>query len=194
MDIYGLKPILRSKEPKIEWITATEQERHAYIADKDKFEEENPGFYFRANIWSWRPIAEIILAVNELYHLNFDEQFIKEIHYNSGAGLKTQEECNRLADFMETYIEANFSDWKTIGLNVDWFSKKVVGPKGAIHLQTIKGEEEVKVSVFASDKVFIEDGELEMDGFMYYVSHTCSMEHLRDFLKFLRECGGFEIN
>lgn len=193
MDIYGLSPVLRSKQPHIEWHNATDEERRTYIASRDRFEEENPGFYYRANIWAWRPIAEIIIAANDLYRLELDPEFIQEIHYNSGAGLKTQAECDKLANFMETYIENHFDGWKTVGLNVSWFSKKVVDHKGQISTVTIKGDEEIKVCTYANHLVFIEDGELELDGFVYYTSHTCSIEWIYEFIKFLRECGGFEI-
>lgn len=193
MDIYGLKPVLRSKEPVIEWNASSDEERKQYIEDKNKFEQENPGYYFRANIWGWRPIAEVIVEVNELYHLELPKEFLDSIHVNDGAGLKTQAECDKLANFMETYIENHFDGWTSIGLNTGWFSKTVIDHLGHSRLETIDNEaEHAKLSTFVTDK-FVKDGEVELDGFIYHTAHTSSIEWLYEFIGFLRECGGFEI-
>ena len=52
------------------------------------------GKYFRANVWSWRPIHAIC------------DQFCDTKHweYNDGAGLGTQAECDRLADNLDGYL------------------------------------------------------------------------------------------
>ena len=59
-DIYGLDPNLTSQRPTIDWNEATESDKDAYFKALNKFEEENPGYYFRNNVWWWRPLAELI--------------------------------------------------------------------------------------------------------------------------------------
>lgn len=57
----------------------------------------NTGEYFRANVWSWRPIhklCETVLGV-ELHSWGF----------NDGEGFKSQAECNNLADKLEQYLK-----------------------------------------------------------------------------------------
>ena len=60
MDVYGLNPQLKSKKPEIDFSNATEEQRTEYFEAMDTFEQENPGFYFRNNVWWWRPLAELI--------------------------------------------------------------------------------------------------------------------------------------
>lgn len=195
MDVYGLNPVMRSPQPVLNWDNSSEEEKNEYIHLKNQHEDENPGVYFRANIWAWRPIAVMITELNETFALGFPEEFISRLHENSGAGLKTQEECNKLANFLEGFIDAEFKDWVNIGLNTGFYSKTVVDEKGNMHSVFLKDEECVKVSTFlGDDKIFVKDNIIDMDGYLYKTSHTVSVDWVRRFIAFLRECGGFEIN
>jgi hypothetical protein len=193
MDIHGLNPVMRSEKPTIDWNIADEQERVAYITAKDKFEQENPGVYFRANVWSWRPIAEIILDCNHVYKLGYSEEFINGVHLNNGVGLLTQEECNVLANHLEMFIDEYFKDWNVVGLNTGWYFSKVVDDGGKVTMVSLKDDDEAKVSTFLGTKKYVKEGEIDMDKFVYFTSHNTNVEWVREFIKFLRECGGFEI-
>jgi len=80
-DIYGLAPKLKSKQPSIDWEKATDEDKDNYFQKKHKWEQENPGSYFRNNVWWWRPLADLILE--ECADLITHEQ-ANEIHINSG--------------------------------------------------------------------------------------------------------------
>ena len=194
MDIHGLNPKSRSEEPQIDWETSDQETRYAYLDKKRIFQQENPGYYFRANVWSWRPMAEIIIHCNEVYNLDLPIEFINQLHYNSGGGLKTQEECDILANFLETYARSNFEGWEYIGLNTSWFYKKVVNAEGDVTSTSVSDEEGDKIARQLGFTVFVKEGEIEVDGFNYNTSHGCSVKDLEDFIKFLRECGGFAIH
>ena len=60
-DIYGLSPQLKSKQPTIDWENATKEDQDNYFQKRHKWEDENPGSYFRNNVWWWRPLADLIL-------------------------------------------------------------------------------------------------------------------------------------
>lgn len=121
MDVYGIKP--RNKT----------------------------GEYFRASIWSWRPIHAICETVmdNEL----------PGWAYNDGAGYKTQKECDVLADKIEAFIKA-----------APEVSYKLPCPKG----------------MGVNHKGQFGKGNL--------TPYEVDITHLREFIKFLRACGGFKIN
>ena len=53
MDIYGLNPTLTEERPDINYETSNEEERKIFWEQLDAWEEANPGYYFRANLWSW---------------------------------------------------------------------------------------------------------------------------------------------
>ena len=81
-DIYGLDPNLTSQRPTIDWDKATEKDKEAYFKALDEFEDANPGYYFRNNVWWWRPLAELIH--DKCGDLLTEEQ--KEgLHNNSGT-------------------------------------------------------------------------------------------------------------
>ncbi len=55
------------------------------------------GEYFRANVWSWRPIHQLCETVLK--------KQLPGWAFNDGEGLETQEECNQLADALEKYLK-----------------------------------------------------------------------------------------
>lgn len=57
------------------------------------------GNYFRASIWSWRPILIEITRLNKEKNLGLD---LSHWGSNDSDGLHTQEECNKLATAIET--------------------------------------------------------------------------------------------
>ena len=196
MDITGKNPKLRGEEPKhIDWFNSTQEEKDAYMNAKNDFQNQNPGVYFRANLWSWRPIAEVINYCNNVMALNLPEAFLSGMHYNSGAGLDTQEECDKLADAIDAMIIGKFDSWKYIGVNYKMYARKVVSPEGKIFEENLYNNPELiqELEQHLGDDIFVKDGVFEYKGIEYNTSHATDIEHLEDFVMFLRECGGFEI-
>ena len=196
MDITGKNPKYKGEKPAdIDWWNSTEIERDAYMEAKNKFEAENPGVYFRANLWSWRPIAEVIEYCNNVMGLNLPEAFLSGMHFNSGAGLETQEECDKLADAIDAMIIGKFDSWKYIGVNYKMYARKVVSPEGKIFEENLYNNPELiqELEQHLGDDIFVKDGEFEYNGINYMTSHATELGHLEDFVAFLRECGGFEI-
>jgi hypothetical protein len=111
------------------------------------------GNYFRADLDSWEPILAMCMELNETKSrlLNLDSW-----HVNDGAGLHTQEDCNKLADAIENAV------------NEGSFKYEISDYQGrtALHiLAQPRGN-----------------------------THCTDKEHVMEFVKFLRECGGeFEI-
>lgn len=99
MDVYGKNPkqnVDRSKfstlhkyesmEFNERWklLDKDEKLRQTYWLEKDDYEQQNPGFYFRNNCWWWRPLW------NYCYHIADDiisEEVFENGHSNNGAGL-----------------------------------------------------------------------------------------------------------
>lgn len=67
-DIYGLEPIKNTEKPKIlerEWKELSKEEKDLYWEEEEKYEKENPGIYFRNNVWFWRPLWTYICIICE---------------------------------------------------------------------------------------------------------------------------------
>ena len=53
-DVYGKAPQLVSERPDIDWEKdPSDQERDKFFKDLEQFEQDNPGYYFRNNVWWW---------------------------------------------------------------------------------------------------------------------------------------------
>jgi hypothetical protein len=60
------------------------------------------GNYFRANVWSWRPILSLCEEVNKENNLGL---LFDGWEYNDGEGLDNQEDCNKLANALELHTK-----------------------------------------------------------------------------------------
>ena len=82
MDIYGENPKLSYEKPEIDWESnPSEEEKSEYFDALTKFELDHPGYYFRNNVWWWRPLWEYICDV--CGHLLDDDDF-NAGQYNDG--------------------------------------------------------------------------------------------------------------
>lgn len=140
--------------------------------------------YFRASCWSWRPIHAICDFVISQQNLPFDTEYWGS---NDGMGLKTQEDCNKLADAIEAHLE-------NIGLKEDEDSIYLclscwTTDEGRFLDKSIEDElnQAYPVGTVMNGPVVAKDGTIA------YSAHSTSLEHVRRFIEFLRQCGGFEI-
>jgi hypothetical protein len=186
VDISGRNPITRSPKPTIDWDTATEEIKEKYWKESGAWEKENPGDYFRANWWSWRPIAMIIDIVNESKNLGIDTSFFGS---NDGAGPEDQETCTKLADALQEIIDndPNLNDEDdrihlVMGSWVDLEGRFIPQAK----LEQMELELPQPGTVMYSSFI-------APDGTIMQSAHSTSKWHLEKFIAFLRECGGFEI-
>lgn len=60
------------------------------------------GNYFRANLWSWRPIHALVEELNQEHSLGLDLDYWGS---NDGAGLDNQKDCDALADAIESHVQ-----------------------------------------------------------------------------------------
>lgn len=185
VDISGKNPILRSEKPQWpdNWSELSDTAKQEFFKLDDEFKELNPGDYFRSNWWGWRPIVMLSEMVNDLRGLDLDLSLWGS---NDGAGLETQEDCNKLADALEE-IGRDFFDVEDVDeLQLcigSWttLSGDFISPQ-----QSEKLNEEWHGQLLTSPLVLD-------DGTVVKSSHSVDKKHLQNFINFLRECGGFEI-
>lgn len=186
VDISGIKPIIRSPKPQYpNWNDIDEEEKEMFFKHLDKWEEENPGDYFRSNWWGWRPIVMLVEFANEDNELGFD---LSNWGSNDGAGLDNQEDCNKLADALEESITTQTEledEVDTIYLNLGmWTSMdgKFLGEEINEQLN-----EQYPYGTILYGGVVMDDGSIAQP------SHSAPLRHVKNFISFLKECGGFEI-
>lgn len=187
VDISGKNPIIRSEKPEFPssevWNKMSDKAKDEFFRLDREFHENNPGDYFRSNWWGWRPIVMLSEMVNEFRDLGLDLSLWGS---NDGAGLDTQEECNKLADALEEIGKEFFEVEDVEELQLCMGSWTTLDGKFIPSDKTEELNEQWYGQLLTSPLVMD-------DGTIVQSSHSVNKPHLQRFIAFLRECGGFEI-
>ena len=186
VDIYGRAPKLKYAKPEKEWADLeTEEEKRDYFEEMEKFEGDNPGYYFRSNWWGWRPIVLLSEVARDNAQLDFDTEKWGE---NSGFGLEDGFQCLQLANALEHLLaeEENLNDEDDcIYINLGSWSTKNGGWVDKEIQESLNKDwpyRDVRFTKLVGN-----------DGNLYYPTHSSPVWHIKEWISFLKECGGFEI-
>jgi hypothetical protein len=151
MDVYGINPKLKSEPPTIDWESKPSQEEtDAYFEAREKWELENPGSYFRNNIWWWHPLWDFVcISCGDF----MTEEDAEHGHHNSGHEID-EETAEQIVERLT-------------------FLLKVGGVK--------KYEEERQAHLEA-----LPEGDWDKN-------YPFSVENVEEFVKFVKDSGGFQI-
>ena len=103
-DIYGLQPVINTEKPSIlykDYFDLDDKEMDIYRDENHKFEEENPGIYFRNNNWWWRPLWNYIV---ENCSDILSEKEIRSGGFNDGAEIP-KHKVDKIVEVLEKLIE-----------------------------------------------------------------------------------------
>lgn len=122
------------------------------------------GKYFRASIWGWHPIWErMALLCSDL----LNAELLTAMSHNDGAGPQQQETCDKIADRLERWLTED--------------------PREVFFLEHDSG-----ILRVTPEGRFVSEEQLAEDPTLVTKSpYSVSREHLREFIGFLRSCGGF---
>jgi hypothetical protein len=144
------------------------------------------GDYFQSNWWGWRPINYLceLAAYNSKLKINFENW-----GSNDGAGLKTQKQCDKLANALEDFLgsELRIKDdedriYLCLGSWCEAGTGKMVSSEDAQMLN-----EQFSYGIIHYTPIVSQSGQIVES------SHSTSVYKIKQFITFLRECGGFEI-
>jgi hypothetical protein len=125
--------------------------------------DSKAGEYFRANVWSWRPIHDLIIWLcSDL----LDEETLESLSYNAGAGAEDQETCTQMANRFDQWMEHNVEG----------------------HDIEIEGMQVTPEGRFVSEQELTKNPELET-----VTPYETDDEHLKEWIEFLRHCGRFRV-
>jgi hypothetical protein len=152
---------------------------------KPKTEE---GDYFCSNWWGWRPILAISEAAMLNSKLDYDTSYWGS---NDGKGLRTQKQCDKLADAIELLISNNYNEYLTedddriyivMGSWCEAGTGKFIGSEREHILnQQYEYGDILYAPVVAEDGTLVES------------SYSTSLGRIKQWIIFLRNCGGFKI-
>ena len=186
MDVYGRREDIGKPPdtPEIpENVSAEELEtiREAWLRDCRAWEKQ-PGAYFRANVWSWRPIHDLMQKLCSDF---LDEEVLEHMGYNDGAGPEDQETCDKIAARFSQWMEHNVNGHEiNLGMHVDEKGQFVELTSSE---DSFEGEAERQL-VEAAQQALGANGKSVVRS-----AHTVDDESLKEWIEFLRHCGGFMV-
>jgi len=142
------------------------------------------GSYFRANVWSWRPIHALIAIADARNGGRLvPKETMRLMCSNDGAGLKSQKACNALADALERLL-----------------ARPCLITEHGLEIAEEDGQRYIYFPVAGSPLLSDGEGRLytpedaKKKGIKTLRSaYETSFDHVREFIAFLRSCGGFEV-
>lgn len=156
------------------------------ISGKNPKTEE--GDYFGLNWWGWRPINAIceMAAYDSKLKIDFE-------HWgsNDGKGLKTQKQCDKLADAIEQLISTKLNE--SINNDEDRIQIVLGSWCEAGTGKFIDSETQLKLSQQFEYGSLLYTPIVAENGMMVESAHSTSLGIIKRFINFLRGCGGFEI-
>jgi hypothetical protein len=194
-DLYGLNPKLTREQPTINWEDKpTEKEKDIFFKDIANFEKENVGYYFRNNVWHWRPLADYIL---ELMEDDFTEEEKRSWHCNDGFEVIEEvaiEIANRLEKELKTSRVKEIEKFYDEQMKKAQEKNKLVEEKHK-ELKRIVAKQTGKNDLVPRD--YPEPFHTQWNDIQkqhdYDASYPFSEQNVIEFMKFCRESGGFKI-
>jgi hypothetical protein len=180
-DIYGVKPELVGERPEINWDLAFSEEKTKYHDALAKFEDDNPGFYFRNNVWWWRPLW--LYICEEVAPDILTEEDKERGSYNDAHHINAIK-ANYIADKIEKIDAAG---------ELDAFEKKYRAELAA--LDKVKCEH-CNGSGIRNDRYVQGKCNVCINGMREHwgTNYPFEATNVREFAKFARASGGFEIS
>ena len=195
-DLYGMNPNIKKdsvKPPAIDWKHSTEKEKKKYFKISNQWEADNVGVYFRNNVWWWRPLADLVIKLCKL----LDEKQKDHLHDNGGYEYN-EATANYIADTLEAFVKSPVAKRSEIEhrkeMKKAWLHNKKVNVKlKALEIEAIARTGNKKIAPCDYPK----DLNAKWDSIYGERDHTDSypftLKNVKEFIKFLRECGGFTV-
>ena len=149
----------------------------------------NEGDYFSSNWWGWRPINYICQLAAEQSKLKIDFSYWGS---NDGKGLTTQKQCDKLADAIELLI-SNSAGYNENMVDNDDRIYVVLGAWVEAGTGRFYSEEDIELNEQYEYGSILFNSVVTKSGKMVESAHSCSLGHIKNWITFLRGCGGFKI-
>lgn len=186
-DVYGLNPKKNTKKPK----TLTEdiwsmddEERDNYFEIEQKFHKDNPGVYFRNNVWWWRPLWNYVCEVCEGV---MSEKNIEAGFSNSGYEISEATVSHMVEKLVVEIALDNHKKYE------ESYKKEIKNlPKEDCTVCDATGKRKNPPEIGAGDmKCNGCNGTGKRDP--WAASYPFSAENVEEFINFLSESGGIQI-
>ena len=181
------------KPATIDFSKSTEKQRTVYFEQQSKYEEANVGIYFRNNVWWWRPLADLVVKLCKL----LDEKQKEHLHDNSGYEYD-EATAKYIADTLEAFVKSPMAkrtekEHKKAMKKAEVHNKKVQVKLDALRKDAIAqtGNKNIAPRDYPKD---LNDKWESIYALRDHIeSYPFSLKNVKEFIAFLRECGGFRV-
>jgi hypothetical protein len=146
------------------------------------------GDYFSSNWWGWRPILAISEAAMISSKLDYDTSYWGS---NDGKGLRTQKQCDKLADAIELLISNNLNEYLAEDDDRIYIVMGSWCEAGTGQFVPSAFTESLNEQYEYGDILYTPV--VAENGTMVESAHGTSLGRLKQWITFLRNCGGFKI-
>ena len=198
MDVYGVNPTIRvntkkPERPKNLHKGASDDVIKKYFAEEQEYEDKNPGVYFRNNCWWWRPLANFIIEKCDW----LTQEQKERLHDNSGFEF-SQHEAGTIADTLQKNVDDGTAKARE---ELNERERKIAAEwnKGLQKQQDALGEEARKETgnknIVPRDypKHLYKKWDELSNQQDWKESYPFKEANVKEFICFLRECGGFQV-
>lgn len=148
------------------------------------------GDYFASNWWGWRPIVTIceLASIDSKLKIDFSNW-----GSNDGAGLRTQKQCDKLADAIEKLLSSSidFDEFEKDDENMVYICLGSWVEAGTGRFIPTEKQMELNEDYPVGTLMFT--SAVLSDGMRVESAHGTSLGRIKRFVTFLRNCGGFKI-
>ena len=198
MDVYGLSPTIRVNTKKPERPKDMDKGASRVVIDKyfkeeQEYEDKNPGVYFRNNCWWWRPLADFMIA-----HCDWlTQEQHKHLHDNSGFEF-SHHEAGTIADTLQKKVDDGTAkareeiNKREMAVAEEW-NKGINAQQGEVEKEAKKETGNAKLVPYDYPEHFKkkwDDLQKQIDRKAHYPFKEANV---KEFICFLRECGGFKV-
>jgi ribulose bisphosphate carboxylase small subunit len=196
-DLYGINPKIKEgsiKPKRPDWTNCTEEEKEEYFNDLEKFENENKGYYFRNNVWWWRPLAEYVLEHTKVIT---SKKKIAGFGYNDGVAISATE-AEQIAKQLYYLLQSGHTE----KYEKEHAEKRALAEKHnekikkrldelALEAEKITGKKDLAPSSYPKelnkkwDEIYNEKEWIE--------NYPFSVNNVKEFADFCKDSGGFTI-
>ena len=202
-DLSGLNPKINVPPPDIlskfhdedgwnKWDEMSEKDKKIYFKADDKHKTANPGIYFRANVWWWRPIWTFVCFSCDFLS---DKDCGKGGHNGGEAISKTK--SKRIASRLRRFNRIGVTEaWVTEYMK-EYKAGEIHNKKIQIQLNNIQEEAKKKhgKDIVPADypEPYRTEWEALQDSEQWAGHYPFHGDNVRDFGEFCDNSGGFEI-
>jgi hypothetical protein len=146
------------------------------------------GDYFSSNWWGWRPILALSESAMLSSKLDYDTSYWGS---NDGKGLRTQKQCDKLADAIELLISNSYNEYLTEDDDRIYICMGSWCEAGTGQFVPSEFTQSLNEQYEYGDILY--GSVIAENGTMVESSYSTSLGRLKEWITFLRNCGGFKI-